>query len=94
MRTGTHELAGLRGFWTQNKVSDERDHMKTIQAVCDKCKETVEAKPLLSENELWEALNKGDEIEVMHLADDTHHTWKLTGQDKDKLRKARAAGTV
>jgi hypothetical protein len=56
--------------------------MKPIQAVCDKCQKTVEAKPLLSENELWLALNKGDEIEVMHLADDVHHTWKLTGQDK------------
>jgi len=68
--------------------------MKPIQAVCDKCQKTVEAKPLLSENELWLALNKGDEIEVMHLADDVHHTWKLTGQDKDNLRKARAAGTT
>jgi hypothetical protein len=68
--------------------------MKAIQAVCDKCEKTVEAKPLLSENELWEALNKGDEIEVMHLADDAQHTWKLTGQDKEKLRKARAAGAV
>jgi len=54
----------------------------------------VEAKPLLSENELWLALNKGDEIEVMHLADDVHHPWKLTGQDKQNLLKARAAGTV
>jgi hypothetical protein len=69
-------------------------YMKLIQAVCDKCKKTVEAKPLLSENELWLALNKGDEIEVMHLADDVHHTWKLTGQDQENLRKARAAGTV
>ena len=69
-------------------------YMKPIQAVCDKCKKTVEAKPLLSENELWLALNKGDEIEVMHLADDVHHTWKLTGQDRENLRKARAAGTV
>jgi hypothetical protein len=67
-------------------------HMKPIQAVCDTCKKTVEAKPLLSENELWAALNKGDEIEVMHLADDVHHTWKLTGQDKENLRKTRAAG--
>lgn len=70
------------------------DHMRPIQAVCDKCKKTVDANPLLSENELWEALNKGDEIEVMRLADDVHHTWKLTGQDKDNLRKARAAGAV
>jgi hypothetical protein len=69
-------------------------YMKPIQAVCDKCKKTVEAKPLLSENELWLALNRGDEIEVMHLADDVHHTWKLTGQDKENLRKARAAGTA
>jgi hypothetical protein len=69
-------------------------YMKPIQAVCDKCKKTVEAKPLLSENELWLALNKGDEIEVMHLDGDVHHTWKLTGQDKENLRKARAAGTV
>jgi hypothetical protein len=68
--------------------------MKPIQAVCDTCNKTVEAKPLLSENELWLALNKGDEIEVMHLADDVHHTWKLTGQDKQNLLKARAAGTV
>ena len=70
------------------------DFMKPIQADCDKCKKTVEAKPLLSENELWLALNKGDEIEVMHLADDVHHTWKLTGQDKENLRKARAAGAA
>ena len=69
-------------------------YMKPLQAVCDKCKKTVEAKPLLSENELWLALNKGDEIEVMHLAGDVHHTWKLTAQDKENLRKARAAGTV
>jgi hypothetical protein len=68
--------------------------MKPIEAFCDKCQQTVEAKPVLGENELWLALNKGDEIEVMHLADDDHHTWKLTGQDKEKLRKARAAGTT
>jgi hypothetical protein len=54
--------------------------MQPIQAVCDKCKKTVDAKPLLSENELWLTLNKGDEIEVMHLGDDPHHTWKLTGE--------------
>jgi len=66
--------------------------MKAIQAVCDKCKKTVDAKTLLSENELWSALNKGDEIEVMHLDGDVRHTWKLTGQDKENLRKARAAG--
>jgi hypothetical protein len=71
-----------------------RTVMKPIQAVCDKCQKTVEAKPLLSENELWLALNKGDEIEVMHLADDVHHTWKLTGQDKESLLRARAAGTA
>lgn len=68
--------------------------MKTIQAVCGICKETVDAKTLLSEDNLWEALNKGDEIEVMHLAGDVHHTWKLTGQEKENLRKARAVGTV
>jgi hypothetical protein len=68
--------------------------MKPIQAVCDKCNKTVEATPLLKENELWLALNRGDEIEVMHLADDVHHTWKLTGQDKDNLQKAKAAGTA
>ena len=68
--------------------------MRTIQGVCGVCKKTVEAKTVLSEDKLWEALNKGDEIEVMHLAGDVHHTWKLTGQDKDNLRKARAAGTV
>jgi hypothetical protein len=63
--------------------------MDTIKAVCDKCQKTVEAKPLLSENELWLALNKGDEIEVFHLADDKNHTWKLTGQDKDNLKKRK-----
>ena len=68
--------------------------MKPILVVCYTCQKSVEAKPLLSENELWLALNKGDEIEVMHLADDVHHTWKLTGQDKESLRKARAGGTV
>lgn len=71
-----------------------RCEMKPIQAVCDKCNKTVEAKPLVSENEFWAALNKGDEIQVMHLDGDVHHTWKLTGQDKAKLRKARAAGAV
>jgi hypothetical protein len=85
-----------RGWFCLRWPNRERTvtYMKPIQAVCDKCKKTVEAKPLLSENELWLALNRGDEIEVMHLADDAHHTWKLTGQDKESLRKARAAGTV
>ena len=68
--------------------------MKPIQAVCDKCKKTVDANPVLRENELWEALDKGDEIEVMHLADDAEHTWKLSGEDKNNLRRARAAGAV
>jgi hypothetical protein len=68
--------------------------MVPVQAFCEQCNKTVDAKTLLSENELWERLNKGDEIEVMHLADDVHHTWKLTGQDQDKLRKGRAAGTA
>lgn len=69
--------------------------MKTIQAVCDKCKKTVEANTLLSENTLWEAMDKGDEIQVMHLGDDgDQHIWKLTGQDRDNLQRARAAGTV
>jgi hypothetical protein len=66
--------------------------MATIQAVCDKCNKTVDATTLLKENELWEALNRGDEIEAMHLGDDVHHTWKLTGQDIDNLRKTRSAG--
>jgi hypothetical protein len=96
MRTGAREQGAPRfsdtGAGPSFRVKG--DHMKDIQAVCDKCKKAVDAKPLLGENELWEALNKGDEIEVMHLADDVHHTWKLTGPDKDKLRKARAAGTV
>ena len=78
----------------ERELTSYRSVMKPIQAVCEKCNKIVEAKPLLSENELWLALNKGDEIEVMHLADDVHHTWKLTGQDKENLRKARAAGTV
>lgn len=69
-------------------------HMKPIQAVCPQCNKTVEAKPLLSENELWLALNNAAEIEVMHLAGDANHTWKLTGQDTDSLRKAQAAGTA
>ena len=66
--------------------------MATIQAVCDKCQKTVDAQTLLKENELWLALNRGDEIEAMHMDRDVHHTWKLTGQDKENLRKARTAG--
>jgi hypothetical protein len=66
--------------------------MATIQAVCDICKKTVDAKTVLSEDKLWEALNKGDEIEAMHLDDDDQHLWKLSGKDKDSLRRARAAG--
>jgi hypothetical protein len=63
--------------------------MTTVKATCDECKRTVEAKPLLSENELWMAMNRGDEIEVFHMADDKHHTWKLTGQDKENLKKQK-----
>jgi hypothetical protein len=67
-------------------------NMEPIKATCGICNKTVDAKTLLSENELWLALNRGDEIEAMHLGDDPQHTWKLTGQDKESLRKARAAG--
>lgn len=66
--------------------------MATIQAVCGICKETVDAKTVLSEDKLWEALNKGDEIEAMHLDDNDQHLWNLSGKDKDNLRRARAAG--
>jgi len=67
--------------------------MATIKATCGVCNKTVDAQTLLKENELWLALNKGDEIQAFHLGDDPHHTWKLTGQDIENLRQARAAGT-
>jgi hypothetical protein len=63
--------------------------MPNIKATCDTCKQTVEAKTVLGENELWQALNKGDEIEAFHLDEDKNHTWKLTGQDKDNLKKQK-----
>src|SRR5215469_9510516 len=69
-----------------------RDEHETDTSSLRQMQKDSGSKTLLSENELWAVLNKGDEIEVMHLADDVHHTWKLTGQDKDNLRKARAAG--
>jgi hypothetical protein len=70
--------------------------MKSFQVYCFKCEKTVTAFPCgLSEDEFWAALDKNGDVEVMRVGDnDGDHRWKLNGQEKAHLHKARAEGLI
>jgi hypothetical protein len=65
------------------------DDMNTIQAYCFRCEKTVSAHFLLSAIDLSQVLRIDEDIEVMHSAEDGDHRWKLTYEEKQKLREAR-----
>lgn len=65
-----------------------------FQAYCFKCEKSVTAYSILDEGEFWSAMGKDEEIEVMHVAEDGDHRWKLNEHERGKLRRDRAKGLI
>jgi len=66
----------------------------TFQAYCFECQKKVTAGTMLDGDVLWQSLNSGADIEVMHITEKGDHRWKLNHYEKENLRKKRADGTV
>jgi len=65
----------------------------TFQAYCFKCEKKVQVATNLDGGELWQALDSGADIEVMHVSDNEgDHFWKLNHEEKEHLRGQRAKG--
>lgn len=65
-----------------------------MMAFCPTRKRRLTVLHVLSENEFWQTVDNGQEIEVMHLSESGDHRWKLTERDKRNLLNARARGSL
>jgi hypothetical protein len=65
-----------------------------MQAYCFKCEKTVSAHAIQSEKEFWSAIESDGDVEVIHVADDGDHRWKLNRREKENLRNTRAKGLM
>lgn len=63
-----------------------------FQAYCFACEKKVSALTILDKAGLWQALDSGADIEVMHTSDKGDHRWKLNREEREHLRKIRAEG--
>jgi hypothetical protein len=61
-----------------------------FQAYCFVCEKKVSALTILEKAGLWQALDNGADIEVMHTSGD--HRWKLNRDERARLRQIRAEG--
>jgi len=66
--------------------------MATAQAFCKICQSKVSAETMLTEDDLRGALDRDEEVRVMHVFVDeddssSDHIWSLSSQEKDNLRK-------
>jgi hypothetical protein len=66
-------------------------HM-TFQAYCYVCEKTVHAGTILSDEDLWQALESGADVEVMHVSDKGDHLWKLNREERANLLKNKTGG--
>jgi hypothetical protein len=65
----------------------------TFQNYCFKCEKKVPVATRLAGEELWQALESGADIEVMHVSEnDGDHFWKLNHDEKENLRKNKTGG--
>ena len=68
----------------------------SIDTNCLRCQKTVTAYTILSGEELWSAIDKNDEIRVMHIDSESgeDHRWYLGDDKKEKLRQDHAKGLI
>jgi hypothetical protein len=64
--------------------------MATLQAFCEACQEKVSAHTVLSDDDTLSALERSEDVRIVHLArfpDGTgaDHVWSLSGQEKERL---------
>jgi len=65
--------------------------MATAQAFCSICQTKVPADTILTDDALRQALARDEDIRVMHVFVDedessADHIWRLSSQEKEKLR--------
>jgi hypothetical protein len=63
-------------------------------AYCPECEKKVTAITLLGGDALWQSLDSGAEVEVMHTSESGDHRWKLNKYEKENLRKEKAKGSI
>jgi hypothetical protein len=66
--------------------------MATAQVFCNICQSKVSAETILTDDALRQALDRDEDITVMHVfvdEDDSSadHIWRLSSQDKENLGK-------
>ena len=71
--------------------------MATAQAFCKICQSKVSADTMLTEDDLPRALDRDENIRVMHVfvaEDDSSadHIWSLSSPEKENLRKYLSSG--
>jgi hypothetical protein len=71
--------------------------MATAQAFCKICQSKVSADTMLTEDDLRRALDRDENIRVMHVfvaEDDSSadHIWSLSSPEKENLRKYLSSG--
>jgi hypothetical protein len=66
----------------------------TFQAYCPECEKKVTAITMLDGDVLWQSLDSGADVEVMHTTEKGDHRWKLNNYEKENLRKKKAEGLI
>jgi hypothetical protein len=71
--------------------------MATVQAFCNICQSKVSAETILPDDPLRQALDRDEDITVMHVfvdEDDSSadHIWRLSSHEKENLRKYLSSG--
>jgi N-acetylglutamate synthase/N-acetylornithine aminotransferase len=71
--------------------------MATSQAFCNICQSKVSTDTLLTDDALRQALERDEDISVMHVfvdedASSADHIWSLSSQEKENLRKYLSSG--
>ncbi|MGA8439143.1 MAG: hypothetical protein WB762_25855 [Candidatus Sulfotelmatobacter sp.] len=71
--------------------------MATAQAFCNICQSKVSAHTMLTDDALRQALDRDEDISVMHVfvdkdASSADHIWSLSSQEKENLCKYLSSG--
>jgi hypothetical protein len=65
-----------------------------LQAYCPECEKKVTAMTLFHVDLLWQSLDSGADVEVMHTTEKGDHRWKLNKDERENLRKKKAEGLI